>query len=274
MNQGLEFIRRIVVVVGPIFSLEQAQPVAVDLGLSESQLRWTLSHLAGNNWLVRLKRGLYAVQPPFNGSDLHPYAVAAALVHPSAISHWSALAHHGLTTQIPPMVQASTTRKVVTPEMRQGKAYRPRGHAVWSILNWEFEFITVRPKGWFGFQQEWVSQWHRVSITDPERTMLDTFAHPTVFGSVRTGMETLERSIESLDLERLVKYALRYEVGALIKRLGWTMETLGVPEPVVEPLRGFPVSNVCPLDPAGPASGPIVPDWQVRNNLVPAVTHR
>lgn len=36
----------------------------------------------------------------------------AALVEPMAISHWSALAHHGLTTQIPPMVQASTPRTI------------------------------------------------------------------------------------------------------------------------------------------------------------------
>ena len=52
---------------------------------------------------------------------------AAALVEPMAISHWSALARYGLTTQIPPMVQASTPRTIVTPEMRAGQAHRPRG---------------------------------------------------------------------------------------------------------------------------------------------------
>ncbi|NOR82537.1 MAG: hypothetical protein GQ526_03490 [Ardenticatenales bacterium] len=274
MNQRLDLINRIVSELGPIFSVEQAHPVAKDLGLTESQLRWDLSHLAHSGWLVRLKRGLYAVQPPLNGSDLHPFAVAAALVQPSAISHWSALAHHGLTTQIPPMVQASTTRSVVTPEMRKGKAHRPRGHAVWNVLNCEYEFITVRPKSWFGFQQEWVSQWHRVFITDPERTLLDMFAHPGVFGSIRSGIETLQRSIDLLDLERMIRYALRYQVGALIKRLGWTLETLGVPESVYEPLREFPVRNVYRLDAAGPASGSLVLNWKGRNNLLPAENHR
>ena len=274
MNQGTELVRAIVSELGPIFSVEQARSVAADLGLRDSQLRSTLSSLAQNGWIVRLKRGLYAVQPPLEGSDLHPYAVAAALIDPAAISHWSALAHHGMTTQIPPMMQASTTSKVVTPEMRQGEAHRPRGHAVWTVLDWEFEFITVRSKSWFGFQQEWVNQWHRVSITDPERTLLDMFAHPGVFGTIRTGMETLERSIDLLDLERLVRYALRYEVGALIKRLGWTLETLGVSTSLIEPLREYPVSRVCPLDPAGPAAGAIVTSWQVRDNLLPAETRR
>jgi len=269
MIKGIELVKRLGQNIGPLFSVEQAWPEARELGLNEAALRSTLSSLARRGWLVRLKRGLYGVQAPLEGSNLHPFAVATAVVEPAAISHWSALAHHGLTTQIPPMIQASTTQKVVTPEMRQGKARRPRGHAVWSVLDWDFEYITVRSKSWFGFQQEWVSQWHRVSITDPERTLLDMFAHPSVFGSIRTGMETLQGSLDSLDIEQLVQYALRYEVGALIKRLGWTLENLGVPESVYAPLYAYPVNNIYPLDPAGPSSGPSETSWQICNNLLP-----
>jgi len=262
-------LKQLVVEVGPIFSVDQARPLARNLNLSDSQLHWTLSRLARDDWTVRLKRGLYAVRPPLAGSDLHPFAVAAALVEPAAISHWTALAHHGLTTQIPPMVQASTTRTVVTPEMRRGQAHRPRGHAVWSVLDWEFEFIKVRPRSWFGFQHEWVSPWCRVPITDPERTLLDMFAHPGMFGSIGAAMSTLESALDRIDLERLVEYALRYGVGALIKRLGWTLEKLGAPPAVLEPLRIFPVNTVYPLDPAKPVNGPIIPAWQVRDNLKP-----
>jgi len=59
--------------------------------------------------------------------EIHPFAVAAALVQPPAISHWSALAHHGLTTQMPKMVQVSIPGKVVTPELRHGPVYPTRG---------------------------------------------------------------------------------------------------------------------------------------------------
>ena len=272
MSSSAELVRALVAELGPLLTVERARPIARDLGLSDAQLGWTLSKLAKDGWLVRLKRALYAVRPPLEGSKVHPFAVAAAFVEPAAISHWSALAHHGMTAQIPPMVQASTTVKVVTPEMRQGEAYRPRGHAVWAVLDWEFEFITVRPQSWFGFEREWVSQWHRVLITDPERTLVDMFAHPGVFGSIRTGMETLEHSIDRLDLERLVSYALRYEVGTLIKRLGWTLESLGVPAPAIEPLRRYPVGRPVPLDPAGSPGGAISARWQVRDNLSPMET--
>jgi len=62
----------------------------------------------------------------------------------------------------------------------------------------EFEFIKVKPEHFFGFQQEWVSSRHRVSITDPERTVLDMVAHPRLFGTLGTVLETLEAHLEQL----------------------------------------------------------------------------
>jgi len=266
-TKGLALLERIVSKVGPVFTIAQARELAEPLDLNSSQLRWTLSKLARSGWIARIKRGVYAVRSPLLSAELHPYAIAAALVEPMAISHWSALAHHGLTTQIPPMVQASTPHTIVTPEMRVGQAHRPRGRAVWRALEMEFEFIRVKQDHFFGFQQEWVSSWHRVSITDPERTILDMVAHPRVFGTFGTALETLEAHLEQLDVKRLVEYALRYDVGAVIKRLGWALETLGAPAAMVEPLRSYPIHAYYPLDPTGPSGGTSVARWQVRDNL-------
>ena len=266
-SQGMALLRGVVEQVGPLFTIEEARTVAAGLELAPERVPALLSQLARAAWIERLKRGSYAVTTPLFNVTLHPYAVAAALVSPIAISHWSALAHHGFTTQIPPMVQASTTATVVTPEMRQGAAYRPRGRAAWRALGLEFEFIQVQPKHFFGFQREWVSQWHRVAITDPERTVLDTFAAPQNFGSLQMALETLEAQLRELDLDSLVAYALRYEVGAVIKRLGWALEQLAAPESVVEPLEAYPLSAYSPLDPTGPPGGTPITRWQLRDNL-------
>ena len=266
-SQGMILLNRVVETVGPLFTVEQVKSTASGLDLTSQRINGLLSQLAQAGWIERVKQGTYAARAPLFGTAIHPYAVAAALVSPLAISHWSALAHHGLTTQIPPMVQASTTAVVVTPEMRQGAAYRPRGRAAWRALGLEFEFIRVRPSRFFGFQDEWVSQWNRVQITDPERTMLDLFATPQVFGSLQTGLETLEAYWDQLDLDKLVAYALRYAVGATIKRLGWALETLGAPESTIAPLRAYPVRAWAQLDPIGPAGGTPVAGWRLRNNL-------
>jgi predicted transcriptional regulator of viral defense system len=266
-TQGVLLLQRIVSAVGPIFSIADAHEQAEALGIGTARVPWLLNQLAGGGWIARLKQGAYAAQSPILSDDLHPFAIAAALTEPMAVSHWSALAHHGLTTQIPPMVQASTPRGVVTPEMREGQAYRPRGRATWRVLGLEFEFITVVHQRFFGFQQEWVSQWHRVAITDPERTVLDTIASPRMFGTLGFGLETLEAHLSRLDLKRLVGYALRYDVGAVIKRLGWMLEALSVPESVTEPLRVYPVRSYYSLDPTRPPCGTPSPRWHVRNNL-------
>ena len=266
-TQGLILLERIIASVGPIFTIAQARREAAEMGLDDARLRSILSRLTRSGWLARIKRGVYVMQSSLFHTTLHPYAIAAALCTPMAISHWSALAHHSLTTQIPPMVQVSTPRAMVTPEMRTGQTHRPRGRAVWKVMEIEFEFIQVKEAHFFGFQQVWVSQWHRVAITDPERTVLDMVAHPRIFGSLEIAIETLEAHRQQLNFETLSRYALRYNVGAIIKRLGWILESLGVPDSLLEPLRNYPVSSYHLLDPTKPSGGPPVAHWKVRNNL-------
>lgn len=266
-SQGMTLLNQLVEEVGPLFTTERARTIGAELNLSPQRVRSLLSQLTAAGWIERIKRGAYAVRTPLFGAEIHPYAVASMLVSPLAISYWSALAHHGFTTQIPPMVQASTPASVVTPEMREGTAYRPRGRAAWRTLGLEFEFIHVQSKHFFGFLEIWVSRWHRVRITDPERTILDLFAMPQIFGSLQIGLETLETHWPELDVNTLARYALRYDVGALIKRLGWALETQGVPEETVAPLRAYPLQAYSQLDPTCPAGGETITAWQLYNNL-------
>lgn len=271
--QGLSLLNQLVATAGPIFTISQALQAGVVLGMPPEQVRTLLSRLAGGVWLARIKRGVYAVQTPLLGAELHPFAVAAALIENSAISHWSALTYHGFTTQIPPMVQASTPQKVVTPEMRHGAAYQPRGRAAWRAMDMEFEFIKVKPEHFYGHQQIWVSRWCQVRITDPERTALDLFASSQVFGGTEATIELLEDALDRLNLAQLVAYALRYDVGAVIKRLGWALEILGASAEQLEPLLAYPVASTYLAEPSGARSGVVASRWRVRDNLPKGSKH-
>ncbi|MGC9356738.1 MAG: type IV toxin-antitoxin system AbiEi family antitoxin domain-containing protein [Anaerolineae bacterium] len=266
-SQGMTLLNQLIENVGPLFTITEARTAGAELELSPQRVRSLLSRLAKAGWIERIKRGAYAMRTPLFSASIHPYAVASLLISPLAISHWSALAHHDLTTQIPPMVQASTPATVVTPEMRQGTAYRPRGRAAWRALGLEFEFIQVQSKHFFGFQEIWVSRWHRVRITDLERTVLDLFATPQVFGSLQMGLETLTAHWGRVDIEQLVQYTLRYNVGAVSKRLGWALETLGAVESNLAPLRDYPLQAYSQLDPTRPPGGSPITAWQLYNNL-------
>ena len=264
--QGLQYLEAAIQQFGPIFTIDQVETL-IDQDIPRSSLRWYLSALIRSGRLEPLKRGTYALKNPPPGTEIHPFAVAMALVQPAAVSHWSALAHHGFTTQIPKMVQISAPGKVVTPEMREGKVYQPRGRTVWRALGVEVEIIHIQPRAFFGHQKIWVSSWNQVAITDPERTALDLVARPEVFGGLPAALDILEEILPRINLQGLVRYGLDYQVGAVIKRLGWCLENLGVAEDLLIPLQQIPVSNVTLLDARAPASTFINDLWQVNENL-------
>lgn len=263
---GLRLLEAAVQQFGPVFGIDQLENLA-DKMLTRSRLRWTVSALIRSGRLEPLKRGLYVLKNPLPGVEVHPFAVAAALVQPSMVSHWSALAHHGFTTQAPRMVQISAAGKIVTPEMRQGRAYRPRGRAVWKAAGVEVEIIHIQPRAFFGHQKIWVGSWNQVAITDPERTALDLVARSEVFGGLPAALDILEEILPRLNLPKLVGYGVDYQVGAVIKRLGWCLEQLGVEQNLLIPLQQVWVRNKTLLDPHAPASAILNERWQIIENL-------
>ena len=266
-TQGIQLLERTVNEFGPIFTLDQISSLPDDQKLTSQQIRKLVSKLAQSEWIEILKRGTYAVKSSLYSSDIPPFAIANALVHPMAISHWSAQAHHGFSTQNPTMIQASTPTKVFTPEMRQGKAYRPRGRACWRAFDLEFEFIYVNKKWFWGFQKQWVNSWTQVNITDRERTILDLIARPDLFGGIRAASEIMEDALAQINLDQLVIYALRYDVCAVIKRLGWLLEIMGAYTNRLIPLQNYPITGTILFDPNQPRSNKQNPSWKINENL-------
>lgn len=267
-SQGLKLLEAAVKEFGPLFTLDQIKPLANAQNLSASHLRNLLSTLADAGWIEILKRGIYLVKSPLYSEEVPVYAIAAALIQPVAISHWSACAHHGFTTQSPAMVQATTPRKVITPEMRTGKARSPRGRAVWTVSGHDFEFIHVASNLFWGFQKIWVNSWQQVNITDRERTALDLIARPDIFGGFSAAIEILENSTNQINMDRLVDYALKYDTGSVIKRLGWVLENLGFTGNSLERLRVYPVKRYYLLDPGLEETNAIKnPRWHITENL-------
>jgi predicted transcriptional regulator of viral defense system len=97
---------------------------------------------------------------------------------------------------------------------------------------------------------------------------LDLIAYPEIFGSLAVAVETLENQISNLDIGRLIDYGLRYNVGSVIKRLGWILDTLGVSADILLPLKDYRVQNDYLLDPQRPRDGNRNPGWRIIENLI------
>ena len=267
-----------------IFSTDEAKAAGGQLGIDEGYCPQLLAHLVAGGWLLRLRRGLYAGLGGLPGSvEVHPFAVATRLVSPAAISHWSALHHHGLTEQVPRHVTASTPRKVVTPSMRAPSgAGRREGRQIdeeggkhfWQANGVAYEYFTVTRDRFFGIEEVWIDEHFRIPIYDKERSLLDGFVAPRVFGSLSEPLGILEEHLATLDLEKIVAYAVRLGKASVARRLGWALDRLGVPSCVTEPLASLSMDGVRVLDPTRPREGPYDDRWMVQENLGGQVVRR
>lgn len=268
-SQGMCLLRQLFMRGKRIFSTEDAKQAAQSEKIPITQVNKLISNLAKMGRVIRLRRGLYVcISLLPKQIETHPFIISAFLVQPSMISHWSALQYHGLTEQMPRVVTASTTSKVVTPSMRENKPHRTQAKHAWEINGIRYEYMTIQEKNFFGDEIIWPEEDLHVRITDKERTLLDLFVYPTLFGGIGEAMGILENALPSIGIKKLIGYAIRYNKKSVIKRLGWALEYFGVPVQELEPLLKTPIHYFCRLDPSLPAIGECDKKWMIQNNLM------
>ena len=261
---GVELVRKLAAEGDRIFSTDRARELAPPVGLSEGYLRQALHHLVRSGWLVRVRKGLYVISSTVPGtSPVHEFEIAMALVSPAAISHWSAMHYHGLTDQAPRKVLVLTSTEVSVPRRPSdsGKG-REEGYRVGDTL---YQFIQTKPERYFGTEKAWVGE-ARVTITDPERTLIDGLSMPQHCGDFAEVLHAFRTRGEQLNVERIVDYALRLDA-ATAKRLGWVLEELGHAPEQLDPLLAVPIKGYRRLDPTGPRRGQCNRRWMIQENL-------
>ncbi|HMS71462.1 MAG TPA: type IV toxin-antitoxin system AbiEi family antitoxin domain-containing protein [Baekduia sp.] len=247
------------------FTVADAKTLGETLGLSASHTKSLLHRLSASGRLTRLKKGVYAINDPLARLPrTHPFAIGTALVTPSAISHWSAFQHWGLTEQIPDAVTLSSPTRTFPPSAESHDLGVRRG---WVVVGIRYEVTAVTEQRFFGVEYVWMNERDQVAIFDRERSLLDAFQHFHIFGALSVGLEALEEHLGELDLDRLVRYAVQLGVTAVVKRLGWALEQQGAPEAVLAPLRSYPARGDAPLDPGRPSRGRHDSTWRVIENL-------
>lgn len=263
-GSGVELVRRLASEGDRIFTSARARELAPAVGLSEGYLRQALHHLAKSGWVIRLRKGLYALSSTVPGvTPVHEFEIAMALVDPAAISHWSALHHHGLTEQAPRKVFVLTTTQASVPRRRGARAKHASDG--FPVAGTSYQFVQVKPERFFGTDKVWIGE-ARVTITDPERTLLDGLAMPQYCGDFAEVLHAFKVRGTDLDLQRIIEYALKLDA-ATAKRLGWVLEQRGVDLSKFERLAALPIKGYRKLDPTGPRKGPTNARWMIQENL-------
>ena len=261
---GIELVRLLAFEGDRIFTTDRARELAPRVGLKDTYVTESLFHLRKNKWIVPLRRGLYALSPTVPGvAAVHEFEIAMALVDPAAVSHWSAMHHHGLTEQIPRHVFVLTTKGTWIPRPRESE--RKRSSSAFAVGDTTYRFVQVMRNRFFGAERVWVGD-ARVSITDLERTLLDGLSMPRYCGDFAEVLHAFGVAMNRVNTERITEYAIRLGV-TTAKRLGWVLETQGVEESRLSTLASLPAKGYRKLDPTGPRRGPCNSRWMIQENL-------
>ena len=122
-----------------------------------ADVRRQLSRWVKDGRLLQLRRGLYALAPPYRKVRPHPFLVANRLVRGSYVSLQSALAYHGVIPEHVPVTTSVTTG-------------RPQ-HRVNALGS--FEYHHVRPDLLTGYRLEPLGDGQEALVATPARALAD-----------------------------------------------------------------------------------------------------
>ncbi len=225
----------------------------------QSNLASSLIHKAANRGLVsRLKRGLFVIVPAELGSATeysgNPYLVARQLAGdaPYFISHASAMELHRMVTQPQLVLFTSSTKRIANRTLQAT----------------EFRFVLVKQAHFFGTTKHWITKQECVHVSDLERTVIDGLRQPEYCGGIVDVARALWIRHQDIQPEKLVDYAVRLRVGAVIRRLGYLLELYAIaPEAMLEELRDALTQTYVQLDPTLPTEGRHLARWRLQLNI-------
>ena len=241
----------------PIFRLKEVQKI---LNLNEASSRNFVRKLVNRGVVTRLKPGLFILVPFELGKEAeyigNPFVVAREIMggRDYFLSYATAMEIHGGVTQ-PQLVVYVTTLK-------------PRRSI--TALGIEFRFIHNQKKYFFGISDHWVTKQEKVRVSDLERTIIDGLKQPEYCGGLTEVAKGLWMRHQDVNMNRLISYAIKIGVGAVIRRLGFLLELykIGTSEDW-EILSLHLTETYVRLDPLLPPEGKFLRKWRLQLNVSP-----
>ena len=229
-------------------------------GLSDASARSFARSLVDRGVVARLKPGLFILVPFELGKETqymgHPWLVAKALVGGDVyyLSHGTAMEAHQMITQPQLVVYVST----------------PNPKRTRLIMGTEFRFVRCAKKRIFGIEEHWATKQDKVSVSDIDRTIIDGLKQPEYCGGITEVAKGLWMQREKISPDRLVEYALRLNIGAVIRRLGYLLDLYEIgTDKTAKALSDQLTNTYVPLDPILPNQGKHLHRWRLRLNVEP-----
>ena len=181
--------------------------------------------------------------------------VGTRLAEPSAIAYWSALRYWNLTEQVPRTVFVQTPRR--------------KARMVVTVNGVSYRIVHINGSRFFGLITS-SSDGQQYRVTDREKTIVDALDRPDLCGGIWHVAPGIARA-GAIDWERLDTYIDRFGSGAVLKRLGYLIETTGpdVPDATgrLQRWQSRLSEGIADLDPGERDHGIVRRRWRIRDNV-------
>ena len=228
-------------------------------GSKEGAVRELLSDMTRRGLLMRLKDGLFYIIPyEEDAGSFVPdwHLIAGCLVSGVAehyIGYYSALQIHNLITQPSLKEQIVVSKQIRPSEIK--------------IKNVRFQFVYHNEKHFFGQRKIWIDNFNKVSCSDLEKTFIDCLFKPEYAGGIVETARAIYVSRDKINFDKLLDYAVKFDSQAVVKRLGFLLETLGIGGKIIDELQKIKTSSYVALDTELPKTGKRISRWSVQQNL-------
>lgn len=224
----------------------------------ESTVRQLLSDMTKRGLLMRLKEGVYYIIPyEQNAESFMPdwHLIAEHLVKDAGhyIGYYSALQIHNLITQ--PSLKEQI---VVSKQLRPSEI---------KIKNIPFQFIYHNEKHFFGAKKIWIDNFNKVLCSDLEKTFIDCLFRPDYAGGIVEIAKAIYISKERIRFDTLLDYVKKFNSQAVIKRLGFLLETLDINNSIIDELQKMKSASYVVADTELPKTGKRISRWSIQQNI-------
>ncbi|MEA3392236.1 MAG: transcriptional regulator [Candidatus Marinimicrobia bacterium] len=225
---------------------------------TSNTVRELLSDMTRRGLLMRLKNGIFYIIPyEANAETFMPdwHVIAEYLVRniQHYIAYYSALQIHNLITQPSLKEQIVVSTQIKPSEIQIRKV--------------SFQFIYHNNSHFFGMKKIWIDSFHKVLCSDLEKTFIDCLFRPNYAGGIVEIAKAMYASRNNINFNTLLNYAIKFDSKAVIKRLGFLLETLEIQTEIIGVLQKMKTPSYIILDTELPKTGRRISRWSIQQNL-------
>ena len=210
-EKELNLIENLISKYGSIVTFDQITSILRN-EMNHQVIKNLINKLSGNGWLVRIKRGTYAVSSLESRGflSLPVYKIAQVIEEDSYVSFEAALQYRGMFDQLLKTVTSVSQKR----------------HAKKTIQQTAYKFTTFKKPLFFGWSQE-KAESYNVKIAHAEKAILDMLYRNKDEYVIETVVNVIKNDKDKLDFARMSDYSSKFDITTQ-KVIGFLMDKFEV----------------------------------------------